>query len=157
MRIREVWSQKCIWEIYILGYVAVFVEFKQKDKALQRGKLAFSLLEELVKVGPRPFKGNLVHAIVMSKCGTHAPKGTASKFPTHALVVDEYRQRTRQDLLDMARFFTSHGNAQIQTGGRRVHDSTPPFAYTGEIKPHIFFSPLKIVGFDALSMGIEYL
>lgn len=56
----------------------------------------------------------------------------------------------------------THGNAQIQTGGRRKHDGTPLSAHMCEINPQIFFPPRKLppgvaVGIDALSKGIEYL
>ena len=57
----------------------------------------------------------------------------------------------------MARFGVSHGNAQIQTGGRREHDSAPLSAHMCKIDPHNFLPPLMIVGIDALSIGIEYL
>jgi hypothetical protein len=67
---------------------------KAKDKAVQHGKCAFSLLEKLVEVGVRPFKGNLAHAIVMSECSAHPPKGTFSDFSMHIFVIDEKRQRT---------------------------------------------------------------
>jgi hypothetical protein len=52
----------------------------------------------------RPSKGDFAHAIMMSKCGMHAPKSASGDVSIQALVFDEDQQRTRQDRLDMALF-----------------------------------------------------
>ena len=57
----------------------------------------------------------------------------------------------------MSRFSGSYGNTQVQTGVRCERDSTPLSAHMCETDPHVSFPPLKIVGIDVLSIGIEYL
>jgi hypothetical protein len=104
---------------------------KGKGKALQHGKGAIGHLEEFFEAGPLPLKCDIAHAIrVMFKYGPHAPKSTACDvgweeditsitgsffFPVtcaaYAAIIKENWQRARQDGLDMARFFRSHGNA----------------------------------------------
>jgi len=54
------------------------VVFKGKGKALQDGKGALGLLEELVELDTHPSKGDLAYAIVMFKCSQHAPTGTSN-------------------------------------------------------------------------------
>jgi hypothetical protein len=64
---------------------------------------------------------------------------------------------TGQDGLDVARFLRSHGDADVQTGGRGEDDGAPPSANMCEMEPHVGFPPLAIVGIDASSIGIKYL
>ena len=153
MQIGQIWSpKKCIWNFCFVGAPEL------KGEAVQHGKSTVSQLEELVKVGFRPFKSDLAHAIrMMLKCSTQAPKNTAGDFFIKPPVVDENWQRTGQDRLDMLRSFWSHADAQVQTGVGRKHDSAPRSAHMCKIYPRMILRPLVIIRIDALSIIIEYI
>src|SRR6266852_3350315 len=110
MEVRQIWPpQKGSWDVR-------FGEENAKVKALQHGKGAIGHLEELVEARPVPFEPDLAHPIRVFECGPHAPKSTAGNvfdsFPViFAMIVEGNWQRARQDCLDMARFFRSHGDA----------------------------------------------
>ena len=60
--------KECIWNFLVVGAPEL------NGEIFQHGKGTVSQLEELVKVGFYPFKGDLAHAIrVMMKCSTQAP------------------------------------------------------------------------------------
>ena len=125
-----------IWELLSV------TESDTEGKPLQYVKGAIGRPDKFVDPSSRPCKSDPAHAIVMSKCGTHAPKGTASNVFIHALIVDENQQITGQDRLDLFWSFRAHGNPQIQPGERCEHDSAPLSAHVCEIGPRMDFHPL---------------
>ena len=56
----------------------------------------------------------------------------------------------------MAPFFAIQDKAQVQTGGRREHDSAPSFAHMYELVPFRLMAPLALY-VVAASIRIEYL
>jgi hypothetical protein len=96
---------------------------KVKREALQGGKVKIGCPDKFLEdshtfrrktaasVEAQPSKGDLAHAIAVSKSGTHAPNGAVSDASNEGLVIDGDRQTTRQDRHDMAWFLRPHGDA----------------------------------------------
>ena len=57
----------------------------------------------------------------------------------------------------MAPFFAIQDKPQVQTGGRRKHDSAPSFAHMYELEPFRLVAPLMALYVIAVSIRIEYL